>query len=615
MLTTLSCRTHDKVCIFSERPADPSEQKLNAIEKELEQLKERLDSRGATNADRLETDITTPNAQRHFNPTEQLRSQLSQSQAFASPDSVPSFRSAYEMPRNNSTRSQFEVETGPVPNFVATGILSLDQARLFFDAFFQGCDRYVPIFDPPYDTFESISNRSSLLFNAILTVGCSVMSDADSHLCNLLQFHLKKLLNLVIVTPEYTSLETVQALLVTACYVSERSLLLAFATRMGLDLNLQDAYPELMTQLVTRERQSQGSEAYPYNEQEAELMRRSRAWFELLILEQILHVDAGNLRGFRFKGEVRRCRVLLDKPFSTILDLRLLSQVELNSLRARIHDSISNGKIFAEDEIMDIVRDAQVDFSIWYQDWHQIMARTQTAESPVLLFNLEVQRLWSVAMVLCNSVRAMGNDNIASMSVAQQEILLMAKDALNKHLRIILDQPQYYLSNFRFAMDFVWAKCAFCFLLLLKLTQLLPEDDDQAKKKLLQDGYVLLSELNKVEGGSTSGGRTHTSKMYLQVLHLSIQKYGRALQSAQVEGETGVNNPQKPLSPVNFFWTSGNNFGQGELESFVPEQFVFEWDFPLLTLFSSPNVDDEIFGDILMGPFGGHDPLFSGMIG
>jgi hypothetical protein len=598
-----------------QRPLDPSEKKINEIERQLEHLKERLDSHGGGNADRVEADTTTPDAHRQFSLTDQPRSHLSQAQPFGSPESAPSFRSTYELMANNSARSQFEVVTGPVPNFVASGVISLDQARLFFNAFFQGCDRYVPIFDPHHDSFESISNRSSLLFNAILTVGCGVMSDADSHLCNLLQFHLKKLLNLVIVTPEYASLETVQALLVTACYVSERSLLLAFATRMGLDLNLQDAYTELMTQLVTRENQSQDAGAFQYKESEAELMRKSRAWFELLILEQILHVDAGNLRGFRFKGEARRCRVLLDKPFSTILDLRLLSQVELNSLRARIHDSISNGKFFADDEIMDIVRDAQVDISIWYQDWHQIMTRSQTAETPVLLLNLEVQRLWSVAMVLCNSVRAMGNDNIASMSPAQQDVLLMAKDALKKHLRIILDQPQYYLSNFRFAMDFVWAKCAFCFLLLLKLTRLLPEDDDAAKRKLLQDGYVLLGELNKVGGGSTSGGRTHTSKMYLQVLHLSIQKYGRALQNDRSQEDSGVDIFQGPHSPVNFFWTSGNNLGQRELESFVPEQFVFEWDFPLLTLFSSPNINDDVFGDLLTGTFGGNDPLFSGMIG
>jgi len=164
-------------------------------------------------------------------------------------------------------------------------------------------------------------------------------------------------------------------------------------------------------------------------------------------------------------------------------------------------------------------------------------------------------------------------------------------------------------------MDFVWAKCAFCFLLLLKLTRLLPEDDDAARRKLLQDGHVLLSELNKAGGGSTSGGRTHTSKMYLQVLHLSIQKYGRALQNDQSQGENGVEIFPGPLSPVNFFWTSGNNLGQRELESFVPEQFVVEWDFPLLTLFSSPDVNGDIFGDLFTGPFVGSDPLFSGMIG
>ena len=101
----------------------------------------------------------------------------------------------------------------------------MDQARLFFDAFFQGCDRYVPIFDPTYDTFESVRSRSALLFDAILTIGCGVLSDADSHLCHVLNLHLKKNLSLVIVDAEHATLETVQALLVIVCYVSERALL------------------------------------------------------------------------------------------------------------------------------------------------------------------------------------------------------------------------------------------------------------------------------------------------------------------------------------------------------------------------------------------------------
>lgn len=32
----------------------------------------------------------------------------------------------------------------------------------------------MPIFDPQYDTFDSVRSRSSILLNAICTIGCMV---------------------------------------------------------------------------------------------------------------------------------------------------------------------------------------------------------------------------------------------------------------------------------------------------------------------------------------------------------------------------------------------------------------------------------------------------------
>jgi hypothetical protein len=510
--------------------------------------------------------------------------------------------------RRKRTRSQFEVEVVSVPNFVAKGLVTYEQAQLFFGAFFQGCDRYVPIFDPLHDTFDSISSRSALLFNAIITIGCGVLSDADSQICHLLNFHLKKMLNLVIVSPDLTSLETVQALLVTACYVSERSLLLAFATRMALDLQLPDAYEELRRKLVSRGSSSEKTDPPVYNESDAMLMRRARGWFQLMVLEQILHVDAGNLRSFQLKGDARRCRILLNRPFTNALDLRLLSQVELNALRGKVHDSISGLEHFDEEEVMDILHDVQVDIDVWYNDWKNIMqAAGPTTETPVLLVNLEVQKCWSQTVALCRAIRALGKDNVAGMSPAQRDLLLMAKDSLQRHLRIILDQPQHYLSKFCYATDFVWAKCAFCFLLLLKLTRLLPEADEESKRQLLEDGNKLLKELNKAAGGWTSGGRTTTSRMYLQVLHQSIQKYGRALESdcsapGQNEINTHASNAgQDSQSPLNYFWTAGGNAAANDIDSFIPEQFVTEWDFPGLEFSAGgPVIGDGFFDEFLI---------------
>ncbi|KAL2395121.1 hypothetical protein ABEF93_000382 [Exophiala dermatitidis] len=602
-----SCRASKVKCDGQRpcsRPPDPTGQRIEALERELQTLKGRLSAQeGRTYATSLEPAVTDSSTS-PFEPSRQP------------PSSAPNQEQpGPDVSRMRDERLQLSSQISPVPNFADKGLITMEQAELFFNAFFQGCDRYVPIFDPSHDTFHSVKARSALLFDAIVTIGCGVLTDADSQICHLLHFQLKKMLNLVVVTPEYASLETVQALLVIACYSSERSLLLAFATRMALDLGLPEAYEELTKRLVTRGQSNQQADAT----EDAVLMRRTRAWFQLIVLEQILRVDAGTLRSFRVKGDARRCRILLDKSFSTVLDLRLLSQVELNALRARMHDSISSARDFEDENVLNTVRDAQIDLEVWYSDWHNIMCRSPNAETPVLLLNLKVQKYWSQAVVLCRAVRALGNENIAAMSMPQREILLMAKDALGKHLRVILDEPQHYLAHFRFAMDFVWAKCAFCFLLLLKLVRFFAEDDDSAKAQLLEDGYRLLRELNKAGGGSPGGGgRSHASKMYLQVLQQSIQKYGRALRSdqgQQIPGDEPANIVQSPESPMNFFWTPANNAGQNELESWVPEQFVFEWDFPGLTLFSAPSVGDDFFEEFFNDHYYGGESPFLGMPG
>lgn len=156
---------------------------------------------------------------------------------------------------------------------------------------------------------QSVRSRSSILFAAICTVGCRVVSGTDSHQWRLLNFHLKRMLSSTISTPHGT-LETVQALLVRACYSSERSMLVANATRMAVEIGLPDAYDELSTRLVSKDRL----------QDTANLMRHTRTWLHLLVLGHILHVDAGDLLTFKFVGDARRSRILLDCPYSTALD-------------------------------------------------------------------------------------------------------------------------------------------------------------------------------------------------------------------------------------------------------------------------------------------------------
>jgi len=71
-------------------------------------------------------------------------------------------------------------------------------------------------------------------------------------------------------------------MLIAACYSAERSLLLSFATRMALDLNMDEAFEKLIQRLAMRE-----TGVCHDLKEERSLIRESRTWFGLLILEHM----------------------------------------------------------------------------------------------------------------------------------------------------------------------------------------------------------------------------------------------------------------------------------------------------------------------------------------
>ncbi|KAM0271392.1 hypothetical protein ACHAQH_009114 [Verticillium albo-atrum] len=627
-----SCHSLRKVCAFTERPKDANEMRIEDLEREIKFLKGRLQSGSGTSTqpagvwssvtvsqtsplvsqipaqspDRvreLENTMSTHTSPAHLIYSPRVgslprRPTVSSSGSPNIPLTQPS-----PAPGKKRKRTHFEVGTVAVPDFVEAGLLTHEEATSYWTAFFSGCDRFVPVFDPRYDSMEAIRARSSLLFGAICSVGCRVVNGADSRPWHILSFQTQRMLNAVITTPTAATPETIQALLVRACYVTERSLLVAIATRMAFELGLPEAYDVMSAHCVAKDApRLNTTDDMP--EDDIVLMRKARTWLHLLVMGHILHVDAGDLPTFRFRGAARRSRILLESPYSNDMDLYLFSQVELNALRANIYNTLSQCTNAEEEEIMEMVRDAKIDIEVWFNDWTRIYEQRRP-QMPWLEPNLVVQRHWADSMALCRAVRASGVENVSAMSQTQKTILLMAKASLRQHLEVILLEPRHYLSGLRFAMDFVWAKNAFCFLLLLKLSILLPDNGDpQSNRDLVEKGRILLGELRNANGGRGEGGKTSTSSLYLQLVQASIEKYHQALQQGGLPrpGEpsldTGTQTEQVPAS------------GQTELESFVPEQFVFEWDFPGLTLFSSPLTETGWLDDFLAGGLDGGDEFY-----
>lgn len=427
-------------------------------------------------------------------------------------------------------------------------------------------------------------SRSSLLLGVVCSIGCRVMTGAQSRQSHILSFHTQRMLNAAISAPGIASLETIQALLVRACYVTERSLLVSIATRMAYEAGLPAAYDTMSTRCVTRNAVTMDL-LQDDVEDDAALMRKARTWLHLLVMGHLLHVDAGDLPTFKFRGAARRSRILIESPTSTDMDLYLFSQVELNALRVNIYETLSQCAGIDDDDILDRISSAKIDIEVWFADWSRIYERHR-ADMPWLTPNLAVQRCWADAMACCRAVRASGVENVDAMSQTQRTILLMARTALQEHLDLILAEPRLYLAGLKFAMDFVWAKNAFCFLLLLKLSILLPENgDQQSNRGLVAKGRILLDELSRANCGKEEVKMSGSSQ-YLQLVRASIEKYSHALDGGRTI-RTGD--------------AASGGSGQLELESFVPEEFIFEWDFPGLTLFSSPVTEAGWFDEFLAG--------------
>ncbi|KAM9876218.1 hypothetical protein VDGL01_09671 [Verticillium dahliae] len=622
------CHGLRKVCTFTERPKDANEM-IEDLEREIGSLKERLEKRTEAGTwQAIPASQSSPSAAQmpiQYRSPDQIGGPENPISTHTSPATVinpPTLGSLPRRPTGSSSgspnvsllpppptqgqkrkRTHFEMGAVAVPDLIEAGLVTDQDATSYWAAFFSGCDRFVPVFDPRFDSMESIRSRSSLLFGAICSVGCRVVNGADSRQWHVLSFQTQRMLNAAITTPTKATPETIQALLVRACYVNERSLLIAIATRMAFEVGLPEAYDVMSAHCVAKNtpRLDTIDDA---SQDDLVLMRKARTWLHLLVMGHILHVDAGDLPAFRFRGAARRSRILLESPCSNDMDLYLFSQVELNALRANIYNSLSQCADADEEDIMEMVRDAKIDIEVWFNDWARIYEQRRP-QMPWLQPNLIVQRHWADSMALCRAVRASGVENVRAMSQTQKTILLMAKASLRQHLEVILMEPRHYLSGLRFAMDFVWAKNAFCFLLLLKLSLLLPDDgDQQSNKDLVEKGRILLGELRNANGGRGEGSKASASSLYLQLVQASIEKYHHALQ------KDGGTRTGEPSLPTTIQMEQSRVDGQTELESFVPEQFVFEWDFPGLTLFSSPLTETGWLDDFLAGGLDSNDELY-----
>ncbi|KAK8195869.1 hypothetical protein M8818_007020 [Zalaria obscura] len=223
-------------------------------------------------------------------------------------------------------------------------------------------------------------------------------------------------------------------------------------------------------------------------------------------------------------------------------------------------------------------------------------------ETPATLLNLQIQHAWGLMALNLRALSSAGIENIAAMTESQRSIALAAKHWAERHLHLLLTrvpvisegdgaQPsRRYLASFKWAMDFVWAKCAFSVLLVLRLGMLLGDPTQQLLGRV-NEAQELLEELG------TAGG---TNVSYYRILALSVEKCERALKEAlqqQQAEEVNTTNQWVETGTGSMRSIGGDSAAEKDFQTYVPKEFLFEWAFPGLNLCYVPLDWQDLFVD------------------
>ena len=487
--------------------------------------------------------------------------------------------------QSTGTLIDFKVRRSSGVDVVSAGYVLDADARLWFSAFFEGCDRFVPVFDLQ-DSFDSVRARSNILFDVILIFGArathGALSRPHQRLYGLLREHTSDLvLRLAGRTDAPIAIEDIQALLVIASYSDSGGILCDVALRASLEAGLPNSLDTLFLIIANHALQ-----AAPIDRS---LYVSARVWYYLFVLDMILSIDGGKPPSISMQTSSRRVRSLLNHPQRTTLDIRLFAQVELNALRATAHASIAtnsgndNFNLSADDT----VRGAMLDLDLWLSEWQSIVSNDASlgSERIVMSLNLRIQHAWAILTLHLRALTASGIENIALMTDNQRNIALSAKEAAEQHLRLLLTDispniisqqldiqapHRPYVANFRFAMEFVWAKNAFCVLIVLRLGILLGDPPDRLMQKLAE-AKEFLHELDKIGMGANVS--------YTRILAQTVKKCEKAVNSSLQSG------------------SERSSAEPGDFQTFIPKEFMFEWDFPGLHLCYIPLDWQDLFLD------------------
>ncbi|GBE81182.1 hypothetical protein SCP_0309090 [Sparassis crispa] len=350
------------------------------------------------------------------------------------------------------------------PHVVEKGLVSDTEARELYHIFFSGCHFFIPVFDPSYDTYEALMERTPWTFDAILAIASKIRSGTGP-LSPTFYKCLEEAQGIARSTlfGPVVRKEAVQGMLLLAAWSTNGWLPSGHAMRMALDLGLHRALEKLA---------DEGSKKRT-EEEERNLVVSARIWLCLYWFDHQMSLGTGRPIVLRDESSIKHCRILLSHPMASPTDVRLISQVELIMQKTQIYETLSplNGQV--NHNTLAFIRRANIALDKWWSDCDDLHRQTMDEEAlprKILAGELHYAKLWLV----CVALRGVSWDK---MPFEQRELAFQAKDAASNCLSNLLNSPTYRAA-LRYAVHDSLVTAAFSGLFLLKMANLFPAELD-----------------------------------------------------------------------------------------------------------------------------------------
>ncbi|KZV73304.1 hypothetical protein PENSPDRAFT_574673 [Peniophora sp. CONT] len=351
------------------------------------------------------------------------------------------------------------------PHVVEKGLVSDAEARELFHIFFSGCHLFIPLFDPAYDTYEGVRERSPWTFDAILAVAGKIRSGNNQPGPTFYKAleEAQGIARSSLFGPVVRK-EAVQGMLLLAAWSTNGWLPSGHAMRMALDLGLHRALEKLADPEHAKKRTE---------DEERDLVVSSRIWLCLYWFDHQMSLGTGRPIVLRDEASIRNCRILLSHPMASPTDVRLIALVELIMQKTQIYETVHPTHGQVNHATLSFIRRANVALDKWWQDSDELHRQSMDEDSllrKVLAGELHYAKLWLV----CVALRDVSWDK---MPFEQRELAFQAKDAASNCLSTFLGSPDYRAA-LRYAVHDSLVTAAFSGLFLLKMANLFPTELD-----------------------------------------------------------------------------------------------------------------------------------------